>query len=119
MPRPKCGECIVADWCASYARYTAPRSLVADERGTYEARPVRTKKPQPKFEESARYYRGRIVDALRALALGESIAIDDLRRDITNGSRPIDPAAFEGYVDALERAGLLSRDARDGVSLPD
>ncbi len=40
----------------------------------------RAKKARAKFEGSARYWRGRIVDALRALPPGGSIGIAELRR---------------------------------------
>ena len=118
--RPKCDECVVARWCASRERYvTAPLSLVAEERVVYEARPRRVKKPHPRFEDTARYARGRIVDALRALAPGESVSVGELRTTIVNGSGPIDASVFDGYIDALERAGLLSRRSRNTVSLPE
>ena len=108
--RPKCDECVVARWCASRTRYT-PTNVVAEPRAAYAVPPGATKKPQPKFEETARYARGRIVDALRALVPGDSIRIDDLHASIANGSGPIEPALFEEYIQALERAGLVRRTA--------
>lgn len=112
--RPKCGGCVVARWCASRERYAAPapRPVV----GTRARRP---RAPQPRFEDTARYVRGRIVDALRALPAGTSDGIRTLRRAIANGHGPIDVATFSGYIDALEAAGLLARHRGGRVSLPE
>ena len=103
--RPKCGECVVMRWCASSDRFAAPPTLVAEGRAAYDARTSRTTKPQPKFEESARYVRGRIVDALRALRRGESIAVSDVREAIDAVRGPVDAAEFAGYVTALSDRG--------------
>jgi A/G-specific adenine glycosylase len=116
--RPRCEACVISRWCASRERYAAPTTLVAEERSDY--RVARPRGPaRPRFEETARYARGRIIDALRALPPGDAIAVEALRRSIGNGSGPIEASIFSGYIDALEAAGLLARRGRGRVALPD
>ena len=111
LPRPKCGECVVARWCISRETFAAP-AAVAETRGRY-----RTRRPQPAYEGSARWYRGRIIDALRELPAGRTITIATLARRIANGAAP-DPAMTAELVQQLERDRLVAR--RSGrVSLPD
>ena len=108
--RPKCGECGLARGCPS--RRDPPASIrhaqvlrVADERATYDARP--RKKAQPKFEGSARWWRGRIVHALRALPAGGSMQITELRKTVVGGSDPPSLAEFRALLVVLESDGLL------------
>jgi A/G-specific adenine glycosylase len=113
-PRPKCQECVVANWCASRERYAAPR--IAEARPTYRAR--RAKKPEAPYEGSTRFYRGRIIEALCALSPGGSIAIEELPSIIADGHMAPSVAETRELVSALERHGLAV--ARRGrVSLPD
>ena len=115
--RPRCGECVVAAWCPSRERYARPATRVAEERATYPAKPP-SKSPRRPFEESARYYRGRIVDVLRQLPPGTTVRIDELPRLIANGRAAPSAAATRELVAALERAGLAT--VRDGAaSLPE
>ncbi len=112
-PRPKCAECIVSRWCASRERYASPVRKVAEGRATYAA-----KRPQPAYEGSARWYRGKIIDALRELPPGGSVTMRSLRTKIAaNGDGPSDEET-RTLVEALERAGLaVVRGGR--VSLPE
>ena len=130
--RPKCGECVVARWCPSrreepangpstklrsvaVSRQAAPAPaprMVADERIPY-----RAKQPQPKYEGSARWWRGRIIDALRALPAGESIRLAELRRLLANGTAALATDDMRALVAALERHGLVAV-TRGRVALP-
>jgi A/G-specific adenine glycosylase len=113
VPRPKCGECVVSRWCASRERYASPGRRAAEGRAGYTA-----KRRQPAYEGSARWYRGRIVDVLRGLPPGGSVALRSLRTQIgVNGEGPSDEET-RALVEALERAGLaVVRGGR--VSLPE
>ena len=105
--RPKCGECVVSRWCASpREQANAPVLRVADERGTYVAK-LPTRKTQPKFEGSARWWRGRIVAALRVLPAGESITLARLRATLSSAGDPPPPAELATLVSALESHGLV------------
>jgi A/G-specific adenine glycosylase len=117
--RPKCGECVVSRWCASRARHSrATVTMAAEERVAYVVRPPRSKKAAERFEDSARYARGRIVDALRTVPPGDAIAVRALRASIPLPAG-VDDDIFDSYIDALARAGLLVRRKRGCVSLPD
>ncbi|HXK32926.1 MAG TPA: A/G-specific adenine glycosylase [Dehalococcoidia bacterium] len=119
--RPRCGGCVVSRWCASHGRWTepGPRLLVADSRVRYAADGAGPRK-RPRFEETSRYLRGRIVDVLRAATDGEPVTLAALARRI---EVPAETAAAKRRrigetVAALERDGLLSVRG-DAVSLPD
>ena len=64
LPRPRCGECVVARLCAARPRFAAGEVAV----------PVRA---QGRFEGSDRQWRGRIMRELRALD-GDSLATRSL-----------------------------------------
>ena len=129
VARPRCGECVIAGWCASRDRHAARPSLtmVADERATYGTSPegaaaasvrrVRATKRDAPFVRSTRYYRGRIIDALRALPRGGTISITTLPSLIAAAPMPADDQVRE-LVRALQRDGLVAL-AGDRISLPD
>ncbi|MDP1849181.1 MAG: A/G-specific adenine glycosylase [Solirubrobacteraceae bacterium] len=85
---PRCGECPAAAWCPSRGRVTAaPRAAGAT---------------RPRFEETDRWARGRVV---AALAAGERLPA------------PIAPERLERVLAGLERDGLIERDGTR-VGLP-
>jgi A/G-specific adenine glycosylase len=85
---PACDACPAADWCAS--------------RGRVVAVPRTTRRAAPRFEETDRWLRGRIV---AALAAGDALPAG------------IDPVRLERALAGLERDGLVER-RRSGVGLP-
>jgi A/G-specific adenine glycosylase len=115
--RPKCSECVISKWCASRDRFVvggqpvAPSTrspalpLVADGRASYEP------SASVRFEHTPRYFRGRVIDALRDLPPGDSISIATLRNRVANNITP-DDLDVEAWVSALERSGLIQRDGR-------
>jgi A/G-specific adenine glycosylase len=111
--RPKCGECVIARWCASRSRYAAHE--LGELRAAYRGRAAKSETP---FVGSTRYYRGRIIDALRGLRPGDSIAMRSLRMVIANGHAPPSLGEMRTLVLALERHGLAVM-RRGRVSLPD
>jgi A/G-specific adenine glycosylase len=118
--RPRCDECVVSRWCASRERYAGdgtPLSMVADERAPF-GRPKRPRPPAEKFEDSDRYYRGRIIDVLRGLAPGEMIPLDELAARISNGGLRRDAASVRALVEALQSQGLAVFRG-DRVALPE
>jgi A/G-specific adenine glycosylase len=106
------------------------RRLVAEQSATYEAgggaserangrRTMR--KPAEPFTASSRYFRGRAVDALRALAPGESLALVELGPQVKDGFTADDLPWLERLVRGLERDGLarmLAGDDGPRVALP-
>jgi A/G-specific adenine glycosylase len=112
--RPKCGECVVARWCASRSQFTEPLERVAEQRPAYHAAP-RRKRREPAYEGSARYYRGRIIDALCQLSAGESLTLRGLNRQL--GAMAPDEAELLQLVDVLAGQGLVMR-TRGRIALP-
>ena len=64
------------------------------------------KRPEPKFETSSRYYRGRIIDALR-LAGDEGLSLEELGVAVGSSNGAGDPVVIAGYVRGLRSDGLL------------
>jgi len=88
--------------------------------------PVPQKRSQPPFHGSTRYYRGRIVQALRDLPAGGSIATKKLyaslgrqagRPSAPNCDDGLDEARYREIVASLRRDGLV-RVTRGRVRLP-
>ena len=98
------------------AQPAAPVLRVAEERAAYDAAPRR--RPNPKFEGSARWWRGRIVDALRALPAGDAMGLAQLRRTIASGDDPLPPEEVRTLVEALQAHGLAVL-RRGRVALPE
>jgi A/G-specific adenine glycosylase len=83
---PRCGECPVAAWCA----------------GPREPPPARRGAPRPRFEDTDRYARGRILAAL----------LDDAPLP------SLEPERLERALAGLTRDGLIVRDASGAPALP-
>ncbi|MGH7737762.1 MAG: A/G-specific adenine glycosylase [Candidatus Tyrphobacter sp.] len=98
---PRCDECPLQEWCA---RRPLPR------------RRAPQKKRVP-FERTARYARGRIVDRLRELQPGESIALRRLRADLAGVLPDASLRTLRALVHALAREGLV-RAQGESVALP-
>lgn len=135
LPRPHCEECVVARWCRSRdvlsvrrlrkARPTVPSAaaclregagrIAAEAYATYEVPAAK----QP-FTRSDRYFRGRIIDALRGLPPGAAISLTALRRQIANGSDPAPTATqVRAWLRALAGEGLVTLSANGTrASLP-
>jgi A/G-specific adenine glycosylase len=106
---PKCDSCPVARWCRSRGMLARGTARAAEPRATY--------RPEPPFKHSRRYYRGRIVEALRALPEGKTITIDTLYPQV-GATDSIDRESFNGLIAALERDGLLVLAQTGRVQLP-
>jgi len=101
---PHCRRCPLRRDCA--AAPIDPADL--ERRRRVAARP-QWREPV-RFERTARYARGRIVDRLRELPLGEAISLLDLHRSLAPlmPERGVDEIA--ALVTLLERDGLVSGD---------
>ncbi len=117
--RPKCGECVVAEWCAELTQRAEPLRRVAEEPAPYGSlRPKRASKRKTPFAGSARYYRGRIIDALRALPSGQTLPLAALPALLADAGAVPEEGPVGDLVLALERAGL-ARLSDGRVSLPE
>jgi A/G-specific adenine glycosylase len=130
---PRCLLCPVQTRCSARATWQplAPPEViaaVAEAREPYAAQPAqdavrktRARPPAPRFEGSRRWYRGRIVDALRALPPGDSLALESLGERIKPDYAPGDRDWLLELTTALARDGLVAVVEREGavsVSLP-
>jgi A/G-specific adenine glycosylase len=97
--RPACIICPLRDECAAY-----PKMQVALQVKSSRTRQVRA---EP-FESSTRYYRGRIVEALRALPADEpaGIPLTDLGARVREGFTSENLPWLRELVDGLQRDGL-------------
>jgi len=95
--KPRCEACPVSIWCVSAGRVVAPAR--------------RANAPEPAFELTTRWLRGRIIERLRALDEG---AWEWLPATIgVHGSDDVEAA-----VAALRREGLLEQRLDGAVRLP-
>jgi A/G-specific adenine glycosylase len=102
---PRCDRCPAMDLCAAHPAilFGEPRTrMVAERKAPYRAQP---------FETTDRYFRGRIVDALRAESpLAVSRLPGLLGRD--------EPDWLQRLLATLQKDGLLVRQAVDWIALP-
>ena len=101
---PKCLVCPLRAQCAA-----APIDAAGLERLRVSA-PRHSPQERIPFERTTRYARGRIVDRLRELLPGERISLLDLHRSLTAVVAGRSAEEIDGFVAALEREGLVSRD---------
>ncbi len=108
---PRCDVCPLARWCRARPRLAAGSASrrVADQRGSYRA--------QPSFIGSRRYYRGRIVQALRELPPGASITAAELLERLPHRDG-LDEATLRELAESLRHDGLLHMTARGRLRLP-
>ena len=99
--QPRCTLCPAREVCAAQPAIQAGQGMLAERKAAYKAQP---------FESTNRYFRGRVVDALRERSPLPLAAIAQrLQRDESDW--------LEGLLAGLERDGLLVRRGAE-VSLP-
>jgi A/G-specific adenine glycosylase len=107
---PSCDACPLARWCITVGAHgMRPNRRIAERRAEYG---VDVLPPTQR-----RYYRGRIVQALRELPAGRSISKAALRTHLKHPD-PIPQRLLAELLAALERDGLLHVTARGRVRLP-
>ncbi|MBI3971048.1 MAG: A/G-specific adenine glycosylase [Chloroflexi bacterium] len=140
---PRCLLCPVQAWCSARAEWegspsspgpfshagekgsalsTQPLALVAERRVPYAAGRLRNGAAE-RFEGSRRWYRGRIVDALRALPPGASLDLVEVGRQIKPDYTAADFAWLLDLAESLSRDGLIKLtrydDGADTLALAD
>jgi len=105
---PQCGVCPLARWCRSRRRFVKPLRRVAERRACYRA--------EPSFHGSRRYYRGRVVQALRELPRGASLSPREVFERIASRDG-LEETALTEIIDSLRRDGLVRVSARGLVRL--
>jgi A/G-specific adenine glycosylase len=129
---PACERCPLTALCRTYAQMsehtlfpsgTALRELQEAQRVAEATAPYTAKRPraatQP-FKESNRYFRGRVVDALRALPAGASLSLAALGPQVRPDYQDDEEAWLRRTVTGLVRDGLAqwADDAQTQVTLP-
>jgi A/G-specific adenine glycosylase len=116
---PQCTQCPMQDSCQAFAEMsqyslfpsgTVLRQLrkVAEKKAPYKAQP---------FTSSNRYFRGRIVDLLRALPADQRISLRELGPKIKSDFSEDELTWLQRIVAGLVKDGLLNA-TEDGVRLP-
>ncbi len=108
---PACWRCPLRQHCRDYAarRQADEQSLLAPP-APPAPRPLKrvAERREAPFVGSNRYYRGRIVDALRQAPPDSPLALDELGRRIKPDFGDADLPWLRGLVDALARDGLIA-----------
>ncbi|MCS6939642.1 MAG: A/G-specific adenine glycosylase [Roseiflexus sp.] len=111
---PACWRCPLRDLCRDYAARRASDEHLAP---TPARKRIAERRERP-FIGSNRYFRGRIIEALRALPPGATLALNDLGPQVRAEYTPNDETWLTALIRGLERDGLVVwNDA--GVRLPE
>jgi A/G-specific adenine glycosylase len=123
--KPACWRCPLREHCCAYRERQSADSTIFSQTLYPEqlaqprpARRVAERREQP-FAGSNRYFRGRVVDALRKLAEGESLSLEALGPQVKDEYSEADRAWLEGVVAGLVRDGLAQQASDGSVRLPD
>ncbi|MBI3091615.1 MAG: A/G-specific adenine glycosylase [Candidatus Tectomicrobia bacterium] len=122
--QPRCGACPLAAWCTARAAFAAPRRQAGSQprSPSTPGGPRRlSRRPAVRFENSNRYYRGRIVKLLRSLAPHESVPLSQLGRRIKADFTVADRAWLGKELRKMAREGLLEvrrKNGRSHVAMP-
>jgi A/G-specific adenine glycosylase len=118
---PACGRCPLHDECRAYSSWRAQetQTIMFDEGYRPAVRPVRraAEKREASYAGSKRFYRGRIIDALRALPVGEHLALAALGSQVKADYSVADEPWLRDLADGLARDGLLVME-EESVRLP-
>ena len=110
LPAPRCPECPLRHLCATAPRAAAIREQRAAYRAASRAAPAR-------YENSTRFYRGRIVDILRAEEGWCGLKLDQLGARLRLDYTPEDRAWLATLLEGLARDHLIAYDG-ETASLP-
>jgi A/G-specific adenine glycosylase len=110
--RPRCQICPLRSECGAYAAWSASDQQVFDAPPTAPTRKI-AERPA-RYETTARFFRGRAVDALRRLEPHVSIALADLGPQIKPDWTPDDAAWLVTLLEGLAADGLIELDLEAG-----
>jgi predicted transcriptional regulator len=74
---------------------------------------LRKRATAERFEGSSRFFRGRVLDALRALPNGDAVSVNQLAADVGCMEGKLVP-----LLKRMLREGLVTRDDDGGLRLP-
>ncbi len=114
--RPRCRQCPLRSECRAYQAWrTADEQLVLMPQPVRSARAV-AERPAP-FHTSNRFFRGRVIAALRPLPPGASLPYAELGPQVKPEWELSELDWLKGLVASLAEEGLVAVDV-DGVRLP-
>lgn len=111
LRRPRCLLCPLADVC----HYNTSSREGADERSPALGR--RAAEAKEPFVGSSRYFRGRLIERLRRVPVGEKVTLASIGPSIKENWSPADAGWLREVVVRLASEGLVAVDG-DAVSLP-
>ena len=115
--KPHCAVCPLLAHCAAQATLSQPLLQVAEPRATYRTSAA-------PFRGSRRFYRGRIVEALRSLRPGAALTLTGLHAHLTTLGAGLAAPALEAIVASLVKDGLVvvdpphDKDEMQAIHLP-
>lgn len=117
---PACWRCPLREQCHAYAaRRTADEQVFTNEAPPTPRRQRRiAERRESPYAGSNRFYRGRIIDALRELPRGEVLSLEALGLRVKEDFADADSAWLRGLVIGLARDGLLLLEG-EAARLPD
>jgi A/G-specific adenine glycosylase len=95
--RPACEDCPIHDHCK--ARPKINKALAGLPRAEKTAR-------APRYEETNRYLRGRVLARLREEADPAGLSLPELARLLQGDAADVEPVRLKAVVESLERDGL-------------
>ena len=95
--RPACPDCPLRDNCKAHPKMLD--ALAALPRAKNNGR-------APRYEDTNRYLRGRVLARLREEADPEGLSLPELARRLEEGTARVEAARLEAVVESLERDGL-------------
>ncbi len=107
---PDCTACPLAEWCRARPLL---ESHATETAGLQIAEPRPVYRTQPRFTGSRRYYRGRVVEALRALPAGAALPLGNLGPTLKPDYTDADLPWLIDLVTTLATDGLIQLDRTD------
>lgn len=95
--RPACPDCPLRDHCKAHPKML--EALAALPRAQKAAR-------APRYEETNRYLRGRVLARLREEADPDGLPLPELARRLQRDAADVGPVRLKAVVESLERDGL-------------
>lgn len=114
---PACWRCPLRQYCRAYAAAVAADTALAETMATPALKRVAEPRPAEPFVGSRRWYRGRIIAALRALPAGTALPLSELGRQVRSDFAADHEQWLLQLVRDLARDGLLVI-TEQGVRLP-
>jgi A/G-specific adenine glycosylase len=107
---PACWRCPVQTYCRAYAARRAADEQIFSNSATPELRRQRRvgERREAAYAGSNRFYRGRVIDALRQLAPGQALPLSQLGVRVKDGFSDGDLPWLRGLLEGLARDGLVA-----------